>query len=95
GLAAVHETLGNWDKARSQYEATWQAAGPYRTIARLAEERLAGVDRRRQPITFPVDPNAGDPNAADPNASAPPLLDDQTLEANDEPTLMPMPQTSP
>jgi len=100
GLAAVHETLGNWDEAQRHYEATWKAAGPYRAIARLAEQRLADLDRRRQPITFPVDPNAGDPNATDPNAADPnapaqQFLDDGSLGGEDEPTLLPAPQTSP
>ncbi len=88
GLGSVHETLGNWDQAREQYDAAWKQAGAYQTVSRIAQARLNDLDQRMQPITFPADPNVAAPNAAVPDEM--PLLDDAA-----EPGLMPAPQITP
>ena len=73
GLAAVYETLGEWDKAAEQYRLTIQESGPYKNISAAADRALTTMADREQPVTFPPAPVTevtGAPEGA-PDAAAP------------------------
>ncbi len=104
-LGAVHETLGDWAAAESQYEAAWKQAGHYHTVARTAQQRLAAIEHyRHQQLTFAPAPQAAEPNIPasllrqslgdDPNE---PVLEGPLGPAGelDEPSLLPLPAPAP
>ncbi|MFA7236148.1 MAG: hypothetical protein WC058_04715 [Phycisphaeraceae bacterium] len=67
-LAADYETLAQWDLAKAQYEAVRKDAGPYKTLATLADLRLSRIASIEQPVTLPQAPPKpkADPTAATP-----------------------------
>jgi hypothetical protein len=57
GLAAAHESLDRFEKARTQYEKIREEAeGRYPELAERASARLADLDRIQEPIEFPEPP---------------------------------------
>lgn len=52
GLAAIHESLGEFDKAAAQYGEIQRQAAAWPNIVRQAERQAARLESLRQPIEF-------------------------------------------
>jgi tetratricopeptide (TPR) repeat protein len=69
GLAAVHETLGEWDKAEAEYRNVIKEAGAYRNIALVADRQIQTMDSRKEPIAFKLAPPVELPDETSDGAS--------------------------
>lgn len=85
GLAAVHESLGNFDKAAEHYDAVVAAAGEdWAHLGEMAERHKSELKRISVPVTFakpkPIAPETG---AGSPDAPAPSIFRPTEPDATD------------
>ncbi|MHB1155601.1 MAG: YfgM family protein [Phycisphaerales bacterium] len=94
-LAANYETTAQWDLAKAQYEAVRKEAGPYKTLATLADLRLSRIAAIEQPVTLPQAPPKpkADPTSATPQKPDAPAPD--APDAAAQPAAAPETQTPP
>ncbi len=86
GLAAVHESLGNFDAAREQYDAIQKlAADDFEYLATQAKQHALTLADISEPVTFPAPPPAPAPTTQTPAPVPTPQI------TPDAPTALPTP----
>ncbi len=70
GLAAVYESMGEFDKAAAQYAQLQQTASAWPVIVRQAQRQAADLERLKQPVEF---------------RPAPEIPEDAATEADEQP----------
>ena len=86
GLAAVFESMQDFDAAREQYQAVMDKATAFEMLKTVAEKRLADVDRLSKPVVF-AEPAPPAPEMPAIGGGAPSLAPDLSnfIKVPDEP----------
>ena len=95
GLAAVAENVGQWDQAKSQYQAIVSTANMPDSFKQLAETRLADLPKYQTPVLLVAPPAVAPAPASAPSNLSGPIPGFSDLLPKPTPTPATMPRTLP